>query len=384
MVLQRVANMNGVNGKIFFVMICESIFAFILILLLLPLLLLISLILFIQNGRPIFYKGARLGLKKEQFKIYKFRTLKNEAEKVIGARLLSETHMMRMSRKLITPFGQFLRDTRLDELPQLFNILNGKMSFIGPRPERPLIYKINCQKIRGYDKRFIVRPGLIGYSQLFTPHCTSKRMRALLDNHFITQKKNLAFKSMLLVPYTALLVIWKSISKTGRYVGWKIKKKMTFNHATMNGCESTLLLNGKIVGPFSKNKPSLREFNLYHINAETFRFSTDHPLNKGGSQIFKLCMGIRYKTTGDYRIKTAICEGRFHQKTKNSHGYLYEFKYRPTSPLNEYKIHQYFLGNSIANTRYTASNPDKNLLSEIKTKPMENVFKQARVSAGAS
>ena len=104
--------------------------------------------------------------------MYKFRTLPVGAQKKIGSKLLSFRHCK------LPFFSKFLRDTRLDELPQLFNIMKGEMDFLGPRPLRPEIYDHMCKGITNYDLRFNVRPGLVGYSQLFTPHSSPKRIRA--------------------------------------------------------------------------------------------------------------------------------------------------------------------------------------------------------------
>jgi lipopolysaccharide/colanic/teichoic acid biosynthesis glycosyltransferase len=128
----------------------------------LPLLALVALVLRFKEGGPVFYRGVRLGMNKRPFIMYKFRTLVPGAESIMGAELL--TRRLGSDQKLVTDFGKFLRDTRLDELPQLFNILKGDMDFLGPRPERPAIYERICKHIKGYDKRFDVKPGLIGYS----------------------------------------------------------------------------------------------------------------------------------------------------------------------------------------------------------------------------
>lgn len=133
-----------------------------LIIISLPGSLIIYLIIRLVDGKPVFYRGIRLGLEKRPFFMYKFRTLKQGAEKEIGAALFSESG----KNNLETTLGRFLRSTRLDELPQLFNILRGDMDFLGPRPERPVVYEKYCRNIPGYDKRFSVKPGMIGYSQL--------------------------------------------------------------------------------------------------------------------------------------------------------------------------------------------------------------------------
>ncbi len=130
------------------------------------------------------YKGRRLGKGKKIFTIYKIRTLSRNAERELGANL----HVP--NGKLESGFGRFLRATRLDELPQLVNIIRGDMDFVGPRPVRPEAYERYRQMIPNYDRTFLVRPGLTGYSQFFTPHSTPKLMQlcqaqalGVFDNH---------------------------------------------------------------------------------------------------------------------------------------------------------------------------------------------------------
>lgn len=129
----------------------------------LPVFLIIALIIKLKYGGPVFYKGIRLGMHKKPYVMYKFRTLPVGAQAILGAKEFS------LKEFRLPWFSRFLRDSRLDELPQLFNILKGEMDFLGPRPLRPEIYEAYCKHIPNYDVRFLVRPGLIGFSQLCTP-----------------------------------------------------------------------------------------------------------------------------------------------------------------------------------------------------------------------
>ncbi len=125
--------------------------AIFLLLLFLPLIIFTALLIYLKLGKPIFFVQRRLGKDNEVFLTYKFRSMKSKTNKLI-------TDNSRM-----TPFGNFLRLSRLDELPQLFNIVKGDMSFIGPRPLLPeyLPYYSETEK-----KRHNVRPGLSGLSQI--------------------------------------------------------------------------------------------------------------------------------------------------------------------------------------------------------------------------
>ena len=135
-------------------------FSIFLIIILSPVLILISLLIKLDSRRPIIFKQKRLGEKGREFTIYKFRTMvENAEEKGSGVFTLEDDPR-------VTRVGSILRKTSLDELPQLFNILKGDMSFVGPRP--PVTY--HPWEYEGYSdwqkKRFAVKPGVTGVAQL--------------------------------------------------------------------------------------------------------------------------------------------------------------------------------------------------------------------------
>tara|TARA_S200000501_G_scaffold146012_1_gene137806 strand:+ start:184 stop:1485 length:1302 start_codon:yes stop_codon:yes gene_type:complete len=133
--------------------------SFFLLISLLPILLVIIIFLYIFQGPPIFYTQLRNGLNEKTFKIIKFRTMKNDAE-------INGPQWSRKNDERITFCGKLLRKFRLDELPQLLNVINGEMSLIGPRPERPE-FDINLnQKIKNYSYRYLTKPGLSGWAQV--------------------------------------------------------------------------------------------------------------------------------------------------------------------------------------------------------------------------
>lgn len=136
--------------------ILDLIIVFPLFILLLPLYILISLAIILETGFPIIYKGVRGGYHNKPFHIFKFRSMVKNADKTGGG--TTALHDPR-----ITKVGNYLRKTKLDEIPQLFNILNGTMSFIGPRPE--LLRYTN--QYEGEEKLiFEVRPGITDYSSI--------------------------------------------------------------------------------------------------------------------------------------------------------------------------------------------------------------------------
>lgn len=126
-----------------------------------PVMALIALGVRLTSPGPVFYHQRRVGLRGHIFTVHKFRSMRQDAEAGTGAVWASPTGDAR-----VTPIGRFLRKTRLDELPQLWNILRGEMSFVGPRPERPEFVTELTRVIPYYGQRHIVRPGLTGWAQI--------------------------------------------------------------------------------------------------------------------------------------------------------------------------------------------------------------------------
>ena len=143
----------------FFKRIFDFVFAFILLIGTLPFWLIIGLIIKNESSGPIFYKQVRVGQGGKPFKLTKFRTMIKDAEK--GGPKMAE-----IDDKRVTKFGRFLRKTRLDELPQFWNIIKGQMSFIGPRAERPEFHKELEAHIPFYQERYLIKPGLSGWAQI--------------------------------------------------------------------------------------------------------------------------------------------------------------------------------------------------------------------------
>lgn len=144
----------------------DIILAGLLCILLSPLMLLVVIAIKLDSPGPVFYSQTRAGLEGKPFKVYKFRSMYQDAEKR-GAQWAKE----RDSR--ITRVGRWLRLTRIDELPQIFNVLRGEMSLIGPRPERPEFDIQLRQEIPYYDLRYVVKPGITGWAQVMYPYGAS-------------------------------------------------------------------------------------------------------------------------------------------------------------------------------------------------------------------
>lgn len=125
-----------------------------------PIFLILALIVKLTSKGPVFFKQERLGLSEEPFTLFKFRTMVDNAEKTTGPKWSSKDDPR------ITAVGSFLRKTRLDELPQLINILKGDMSFVGPRPIRRFFAKQFSDAFPYYRLRFMVKPGITGWAQV--------------------------------------------------------------------------------------------------------------------------------------------------------------------------------------------------------------------------
>jgi lipopolysaccharide/colanic/teichoic acid biosynthesis glycosyltransferase len=128
-----------------------------------PIVVLVSLGILVASGRPILYRGERVGRAGRVFTMYKLRTLAPDAEARLGPYL--ELELTRRTETEVTPIGRALRATHLDEIPQLWNVLRGDMSMVGPRPIRPPFFAELCEHIPQYWQRLVIRPGVTGFAQ---------------------------------------------------------------------------------------------------------------------------------------------------------------------------------------------------------------------------
>ena len=144
-----------------------------------PIMLITAIIIKCYDGGPVLYKQVRCTRGGKEFQIMKFRSMRVDAEKDGVARLAAKND----SR--ITPIGKFIRAVRIDELPQLFNILQGVMSFIGPRPERPEIIKQYVEEMPEFVFRMKVKAGLAGYAQVYGKYNTTPYDKLKLDLSYI-------------------------------------------------------------------------------------------------------------------------------------------------------------------------------------------------------
>ncbi|MBE5839844.1 MAG: exopolysaccharide biosynthesis polyprenyl glycosylphosphotransferase [Butyrivibrio sp.] len=157
----------------------DILLSLILIVLSSPIMLITAIMIKAYDGGPVLYKQVRCTINRRQFKIMKFRSMSVDAEKDGVARLASKND----SR--ITPIGKFIRSCRIDELPQLFNILAGDMTFIGPRPERPEIIEQYLEDMPEFAFRMKVKAGLAGYAQVYGKYNTTPYDKLKLDLTYI-------------------------------------------------------------------------------------------------------------------------------------------------------------------------------------------------------
>lgn len=133
----------------------------------LPLFPFIACAIKLDSPGPLFFRQVRVGNREDLFLLYKFRTMRQDAEAVSGAVWAQENDPR------ITKLGRFMRKVRLDEIPQLYNVLIGDMSFIGPRPERPEFVEQLKEKVPYYSRRHFIKPGLTGWAQVRYPYGAS-------------------------------------------------------------------------------------------------------------------------------------------------------------------------------------------------------------------
>ncbi len=169
----------------------------------LPVTLAAAAAVYLQDRGPVFYRQERVGLYGESFFLFKFRSMRVDAEKDGVARWAAAND----SR--VTPVGAFIRMARIDEIPQIINVLRGEMSFIGPRPERPIIVSELIEAIPYYGYRDTVKPGITGWAQVNYPYGASvedAKQKLKLDLYYI--KNYSLMLDCLILLLTVRVVLW--------------------------------------------------------------------------------------------------------------------------------------------------------------------------------
>ena len=170
-----------------------------------PLMLLVALAILIESGGrgPVLFHQVRVGLNGKEFRVHKFRSMRTDAEADGVARWATKNDTR------ITRVGAIIRKTRLDELPQVFNVLLGEMSLVGPRPERPEFVEQLGKEIPFYNERHRVKPGLTGWAQLSYPYgATIEDARNKLEFDLYYVKNASAFLDLIILLETVEVVLW--------------------------------------------------------------------------------------------------------------------------------------------------------------------------------
>ena len=181
--------------------------SFLLLALSFPVMLLTVLAIKLEEGirAPIFYGQPRVGYAGKVFRVLKFRSMRVDAEKDGRAR------WAQANDDRVTRVGKFIRKVRIDELPQLFNVLGGQMSFVGPRPERPEFVKQLAETIPYYDERHAVKPGITGWAQLCYPYGASEQdaVEKLQYDLYYVKNHGLIFDFLILLQTVEVILLGK-------------------------------------------------------------------------------------------------------------------------------------------------------------------------------
>jgi lipopolysaccharide/colanic/teichoic acid biosynthesis glycosyltransferase len=174
----------------------------------LPIALPIVVIVLATSGRPVLYRGPRVGRGGRVFTMFKFRTLRSDAETRLGPYLGEE--LVRRTEAEFTSIGKWLKATQLDEIPQFLNVLRGDMSLVGPRPIRPVFFEELARELPAYWQRLIVRPGLTGLAQVRRGYETSMAEKLAHDLEWI------ADRSVRLYLRTVVATGWRVLKQSVR------------------------------------------------------------------------------------------------------------------------------------------------------------------------
>ena len=157
----------------------NRLFALIVIIILSPVFLVVALVIFIEDGSPIFFKQKRVGIKYSFFNIYKFRSMKKDTPNVA-------THLLSNPDQYLLKIGKFIRKTSLDELPNLINIIKGEMVFVGPRPA--LFNQVDLMEFRVATGVSKLKPGITGWAQVNGRNAISWEEKFRLDLEYVERQ----------------------------------------------------------------------------------------------------------------------------------------------------------------------------------------------------
>ena len=174
----------------------NRVFSLILLILLLPVFFLLSILIFFEDGFPIFFIQKRVGINYSFFKIYKFRTMKNNTPNVA-------THLLTNPDQYLLKIGKFIRKSSLDELPNLFNIIKGEMVFVGPRPA--LYNQDYLMKLRIATGVSKLKPGITGWAQINGRDDISIEQKVKFEQEYLCKKSILFDLEIIIKTFTSVL-----------------------------------------------------------------------------------------------------------------------------------------------------------------------------------
>lgn len=301
--------------------------------------------IFNRGQGSFIYKGERMGKGMKTFQIYKIRTLATKAESDFANKILSPDSNLELT------FGRFLRETRLDELPQLLNILKGDMNILGPRPIRKTIYEKNCKKIKNYGCRFVVKPGLLGLSQILTPHSAPKRIRAVIDQNFVLKIRENPLQMFFFVGLASCALIHNLVRefKNTLIESWKIY--------THHGFQKNMRLTRRIkpqgayvLLPQNIENDPARMILTTDLNHNALKIYTNSPISSPKKFDFFL---ISEPIKKNKKRKQAKCHATILREStctqKHDRLWCYVISYTPASQLNRFIVDHYILKKNISN-----------------------------------
>jgi len=188
-------------------------FSSVILLLFMPLVYFLGLLTKLESRGPTFYRGRRVGKDGRVFTMFKLRTLREGVESQIGVHLLQE------NSSHITKVGRIVRRTKLDEIPQFYNVLRGDMNIIGPRPVRPIRARLFLKTIPGFRQILQVRPGISGLSQIMADYYDPAERKFQYDLEYIKNRSlwldiKLVLLTVVRVPIAAAQYIWGLVRST--------------------------------------------------------------------------------------------------------------------------------------------------------------------------
>lgn len=184
----------------------DMVISLLLIIITLPIMIVTAVLIKLTSKGPILYKQVRVTKDQKEFEIYKFRSMRTDAEELSGP-VLAQAEDPR-----ITPIGKYLRSLRIDELPQLFNVLKGDMSLIGPRPERPYFVEQFKKENPYYYLRHSVRAGITGYAQVYGKYSTDFNSKLKFDLIYI---KNYSLMMDIQILFQTVKILFDKVSSQG-------------------------------------------------------------------------------------------------------------------------------------------------------------------------